>query len=438
MIQAPIFHVNGDDPEAVVHVARIATSSARPSRRTSWSTCSAIAASATTRATSRPSPSRSCTRRSPSIRRPARSTPKPAGRREGVMTRRPATQLVAEPRISSCWRRSSRPPTGSYKPNKADWLEGAWAGMDNGRGYGARRGETGVPLETSCRRSARAHQGARGLQPQPQDRPPAGRQAQGAGERRRHRLGDRRGAGLRNPVGGGRAGSPVGPGLQPRHLLSAPRLPDRSGERDPLHAMLNSTSSESQAKHRDHRQPLERAGGARFRVRLFVGRAAAPWCCGRPSSATSPTAPRSSSTSSSPRGEYQVAAHVGPGHAAAPRLRGPGARSIPRRAWSASCSSAPRTTCRSCNCTTPANYFHVLRRQMHRDFRKPLIVMTPKSLLRHKRCVSLDSTWLRPGLDLPPGAVLRRGPERPEGRQAGRAVQRQGLLRPAGGARSAA
>ncbi len=40
------------------------------------------------------------------------------------------------------------------------------------------------------------------------------------------------------------------------------------------------------------------------------------------------------------------------------------------------------------NCTTPANYFHVLRRQMHRDFRKPLIVMTPKSLLRHKRCVS--------------------------------------------------
>jgi len=40
------------------------------------------------------------------------------------------------------------------------------------------------------------------------------------------------------------------------------------------------------------------------------------------------------------------------------------------------------------NCTTPANYYHALRRQMHRDFRKPLIVMTPKSLLRHKRAVS--------------------------------------------------
>ena len=40
------------------------------------------------------------------------------------------------------------------------------------------------------------------------------------------------------------------------------------------------------------------------------------------------------------------------------------------------------------NCTTPSNYFHVLRRQMHREFRKPLILMTPKSLLRHRKCVS--------------------------------------------------
>ena len=40
------------------------------------------------------------------------------------------------------------------------------------------------------------------------------------------------------------------------------------------------------------------------------------------------------------------------------------------------------------NCTTPANYFHILRRQIHRPFRKPLIVMTPKSLLRHKKAVS--------------------------------------------------
>ena len=53
------------------------------------------------------------------------------------------------------------------------------------------------------------------------------------------------------------------------------------------------------------------------------------------------------------------------------------------------------------NCTTPANYFHILRRQMRRDIRKPLVLMTPKSLLRHKRCVStledmgIDSTFHR-------------------------------------------
>ena len=40
------------------------------------------------------------------------------------------------------------------------------------------------------------------------------------------------------------------------------------------------------------------------------------------------------------------------------------------------------------NCTTPANYFHALRRQIHRPFRKPLVIFTPKSLLRHKRCIS--------------------------------------------------
>src|SRR3954471_11825226 len=40
------------------------------------------------------------------------------------------------------------------------------------------------------------------------------------------------------------------------------------------------------------------------------------------------------------------------------------------------------------HCTTPANYFHILRRQLKRDIRKPLILMTPKSLLRHKRAVS--------------------------------------------------
>jgi 2-oxoglutarate dehydrogenase E1 component len=62
-------------------------------------------------------------------------------------------------------------------------------------------------------------------------------------------------------------------------------------------------------------------------------------------------------------------------------------------------------------CTTPANYFHLLRRQMRRDFRKPLIVMTPKSLLRHKQAVSSvadftgDSHFRRILSDLNPPAA---------------------------------
>ena len=52
-------------------------------------------------------------------------------------------------------------------------------------------------------------------------------------------------------------------------------------------------------------------------------------------------------------------------------------------------------------CTTPANYFHVLRRQMHRPFRKPLVLMTPKSLLRNKHCTSFLA-------DFGPGASFHR------------------------------
>src|SRR5256885_13621724 len=49
---------------------------------------------------------------------------------------------------------------------------------------------------------------------------------------------------------------------------------------------------------------------------------------------------------------------------------------------------APEANMRVENCTTPENYFHILGRQLKRDTRKPLILMTPKSLLRHKRAVS--------------------------------------------------
>jgi hypothetical protein len=91
-----------------------------------------------------------------------------------------------------------------------------------------------------------------------------------------------------------------------------------------------------------------------------------------------------------------------------------------------------------CNLTTPANYFHALRRQIHRDFRKPLIIMTPKSLLRHKLATSsLDDMGSKD--ELPPRPLGRCGDRRPRRQgQAGegqqdpprRALLGQGLLRP--------
>ena len=94
------------------------------------------------------------------------------------------------------------------------------------------------------------------------------------------------------------------------------------------------------------------------------------------------------------------------------------------------------------NPTTPANYFHALRRQMLREFRKPLIVMTPKSLLRHKRAVS-NLADMAEGIELPPGddrrrrGRLRRGRRHAEARrqdQPRHPLLGQGLLRPGGAA----
>merc|ERR1712110_321318 len=53
------------------------------------------------------------------------------------------------------------------------------------------------------------------------------------------------------------------------------------------------------------------------------------------------------------------------------------------------------------NCSTPANYFHILRRQIAVPFRKPLIIMTPKSLLRHPECKSSFD-------EMGPGTIFQR------------------------------
>ena len=88
---------------------------------------------------------------------------------------------------------------------------------------------------------------------------------------------------------------------------------------------------------------------------------------------------------------------------------------------------------RVCNLTTPANYFHALRRQLKRNFRKPLVILTPKSLLRHKLAVSSAGRF-RPRQRLPVRHPRDRRDRAGGAGEARRAVHRQGLLRPAAGA----
>ena len=100
-----------------------------------------------------------------------------------------------------------------------------------------RRGETGVAVDDAARRSAASsprcptaststRRSQRLLDSAPQD----------DRDRRGHRLGDRRGAGLRLAAAGRLSRAPVGPGLRARHLLAAPLGADRSGDREALHA----------------------------------------------------------------------------------------------------------------------------------------------------------------------------------------------------------
>jgi 2-oxoglutarate dehydrogenase E1 component len=124
-------------------------------------------------------------------------------------------------------------------------------------------------------------------------------------------------------------------------------------------------------------------------------------------------------------GRSEVGPRVGPDDAAA-RLRRPGSGTLvgPYRAFPAAVRGHNMQVVQP---TTPAQIFHLLRRQMIRLFRKPLIIMTPKSLLRHKDAVSPLSE-LAKGSFQP--VIGETDGDRPEEGQARAGLLGQGLLRP--------
>ena len=125
------------------------------------------------------------------------------------------------------------------------------------------------------------------------------------------------------------------------------------------------------------RQAAQRVRRARLRVRLLARRTTTRSCCGRPSSATSSTAPRSSSTSTSwpPRtsGARRTASCCC--CRTASRARAPSTRSARIERFLTLCAE---DNIQVCNATTAAQYFHLLRRQVRRDVRKPLVLFTPR------------------------------------------------------------
>ena len=248
-------------------------------------------------------------------------------------------------------------------------------------------------------------------------------------ERREFRLGDRRSARVRRPAVRRLRRPPVGPGFGPRHVQPAPRGLGRPERRAQIHPAVQCRARQvrgaTTARLSEygvlgfeygyaHRRPQD-AGDVGSAVRRLRQRRADH---DRPVHR---------------RGRGQVAARQRPGAAAAARLRGAGAGAQLGAARTLPAAVRAATTSRSRNSTTPANYFHLLRRQMHRTFRKPLVIMTPKSLLRHTLAVSsaaefqANSHFRRILSD-------RNATADDKDATAG-AVQRQGRLRPDGGAR---
>ena len=387
MVMAPIFHVNGDDPEAVVHVARIATEF-----RQAFGTDAVI--------------DMFCYRRfghnegdEPAFTQPLMynaigahlSTRDLYAQRlvdEGIYDQEAAQQVVAD-RIA--YLDAEFDAGTNYLPNKADWLEGSWSGMVAAHGED-RRGETAIELDKLRQIGASM------------TTPPDGMTLNSKLLRIIKARGDMiaKGSGIDwstaehlafgsilmegNPVRLSGQDSCRGTFSQ-RHAVFVDQaneerytplnhLSDDQADFEVIDSPLSEASVmgfeygfsqvEPNALVMWEAQFGDFANGAQVVVDQFISSGEAKWLR------------MNALVLLLPHG-YEG---QGPEHSSARLER-----------YLQLCAE---DNMQVVNCTTPANYFHALRRQLRRNFRKPLIVMTPKSLLRHKACVS-DLADMGPG-----------------------------------------
>jgi 2-oxoglutarate dehydrogenase E1 component len=381
MIEAPIFHVNGDDPEAVVYAAKVATEF-----RMKFQKPVVI--------------DMFCYRRfghnegdEPAFTQPLmykkirshQSTVQIYSQKliaEKLVTQEEVDQMKAE------WRAHLETEFESgqaYKPNKADWLDGAWSGLRSADNQDEqRRGKTAVPMKT-------LKEIGRKLTDIPKDFE-VHRTINRFIENRRQAIESGEGIDWAtaeslafgsillegNPVRLSGQDSERGTFSQRHSVLYDQRDENRYiplnnlGPQQANYEVINSMLSE------------EAVLGFEYGYSLAEPRALTLWEAQFGDFANGAQVVFDQFISSGERKWLRMSGLVcllphgyegqGPEHSSARLER-----------WLQMCAE---DNMQVANITTPANYFHALRRQLKRDFRKPLILMTPKSLLRHKRAVS--------------------------------------------------
>ena len=380
MIQAPIFHVNGDDPEAVVHAARMAIEF-----RQKFNKDIVIDMFCYRRHGHNEGDEPAFTQ--PNMYKAISSHPTT----QEIYSRKLIEQnLISQKEAGgfiSDWSKKLEEEfakASSYKPDTADWFSGAWKGLDRAREKGKRRGDTSINIDqfelvskglTNIPKSFKLH---RKLQKFIEQRKKSyeGEISIDWSSAEAMALGSLLIEGVKIRLTGQDSGRGT---FSQRHAV----LVDQENENKIV--LLNNISKE-QAVFEIVDSPLSEASvlGFEYGYSLAEPNALVMWeaqfgdfANGAQviidqfiSSGESKWLRMSGLTLLLPHG-YEG---QGPEHSSARMER-----------FLQLCAE---DNLQVVNCTTPANYFHVLRRQMHRSFRKPVIIFTPKSLLRNKNAVS--------------------------------------------------
>jgi 2-oxoglutarate dehydrogenase E1 component len=379
MIEAPIFHVNGDDPEAVVYCARVATEF-----RQRFHKPVVIDMICYRRHGHNEGDEPSFTQ--PLMYKRIRGLPSVVS----IYSKRLAEEGVvkeaeAEKLRSGFWEmlETEFEASESYRPNKADWLDGRWSGITLAE-EGPRRGHTGVSIETLKRIGTKLTEVPKGFTV--------------------HKTIDRMLVNRRRMIEEGRGIDwATGEALAFGTLLEEKfpvRLSGQDVERGTFsqrHSVLTDQLNEEQyipLNHISNTQARyevinsmlseEAVLGFEYGYSLAEPNTLVLWEAQFGDFANGAQVVIDQFLASGERKWLRMSGLIlllphgyegqGPEHSSA-RLE----RYLQLSAednWQVA------------NCTTPANYFHILRRQLHRSFRKPLILMSPKSMLRHKRVVS--------------------------------------------------